>query len=253
MRLPPLGGGLAGVAVLAWSLLLAGGVDGTRGGPDPAAAACGSLKVEPVVVSSYPKSFASQYDRRMRVAVTRGRARVRDWRVELYTFGGFLVGKSDFDKSMSRRDHARLDLRLAIQPGRYTLVTKGEVRGCGLIERDDVVAFRGCLGKLPISIVDKPGGTASDYGRYLSIEIEPKAIWAPVTQVRSTLTNSEGDVYGRAELPPGQRKLIGRQFLHHELKSGGLQPGGYTVSITGRARQPRECGTLSKTTSLSFE
>ena len=238
---------------LAWALLLSGGVGGTAGGPAHADAACGSLKVKPVVISNYPKVFANQFDKKMRVAVARGRSRVRDWRVELYTFGGFLVGKSDFDKTMSRNDHAKVNLRLAIQPGKYTLVTKGEVPGCGLVERNDVVAFRGCLSKLPITFIDKPGGTAADYGKYLSMEIAPKPIWAPVTQVRSTLSNLDGDIYGRAELPPGQRKLIGEQFLHHKLKSGGLDPGGYTVSVSGRARQPRECGTLSKSTSLNFK
>jgi hypothetical protein len=234
----------AALLACAWP---AGGV------PARAEAACGSLKADPVVVSSYPKAFAGQYDKRMKVAVERGRERVRDWRVELYTFGGFLVGKSRFDKSMSRRDHASVSLRLAIQPGKYTLVTKGEVRGCGLIERNDVVAFRGCLKKLPVKFLDKPGGTAADYGKYLSMEIEPKPIWAPITQIRSTLSSFDGDIFGRAELPPGQRKLIGRQFLHHRLKSGGLQPGGYTVTVTGKARQPRSCGSLSRTTSLSFK
>lgn len=234
-------------------LLLAGGVDGTKGGPARAQASCGSLDVEPVVISRYPKMFANQYDKKMRIAVARGRQAVRNWRVELYTFGGFLLGKSRFDDSMSRNDRAKLNLKLAMQPGKYTLVTKGEVRGCGLIERFDVVSFRDCLSKLPIKFIDKPGGTASDYGDFLSVKIAPNPVFAPLTDIHSTLTNFDGDIFGKAELPRGKRQLIGEQFLDHKLKSGGLQPGGYTVYVTGKARQPRECGNLAASANLTFE
>lgn len=252
-KLPAFGGFLALTGLLACLLLLAGGVDGTKGGVDRADAACGSLKAKPVVISRFPKMFANQYDERMRVAVSRGGAPVRNWRVELYTFGGFLIGKSEFDENMAGSDRASVDLRLAIQPGQYTLVTKGEVGGCGLIERTDVVAFRGCLNKLPIDFIDKPGGTAADYGDFLSVKVAPDPIFAPITDVHSTVSSFDGDVVGRAELPAGQRKLIGEQFLDHELKRGGLSPGGYSVFVTGKARQPRECGDLSKSTTLRFK
>lgn len=253
MKLPQVGGFLALSGALACLLLLGGGVDGTKGGPDRAQAACGSLKVDPVVISNFPKMFANQYDKKMRIAVARGRQAVSNWRVELYTFGGFLLGKSKFDKSMSRNDHATLNLKLGIQPGKYTLVTKGEVKGCGLIERFDVVSFRDCLSKLPIKFIDKPGGTAADYGGFLSVKIAPNPIFAPLSDIRSTLTNFDGDIFGKAELPRGEDKLIGEQFLDHKLKSGGLKPGGYSVYVTGKARQPRECGNLAASTSLNFK
>lgn len=253
MGLPPVGGFLVLAGTLATLLLLGGGVDGTKGGPDRAEAACGTLKVKPVVISNFPKIFADQFDKKLRVSVSRRGSAVRDWRVELYTFGGFLLGKSPFDKSMASADRAVIKLRLPVQPGQYTLVTKGEVRGCGLVERNDVVAFRSCLNKLPISFIDKPGGTAADYGKYLSVKIAPDPVFAPIIDVRSTLSSFDGDIFGKAELPAGQRKLIGEQVLDHKLKSGGLEPGGYSIDVTGKARQPRECGNLEKSTALRFK
>lgn len=246
-------GSLGAVWALASVLLLSGGVGGSNGTPAPAAAGCGSLKVTPEVISNYPKVFASQYDKKLRVSVQRGRSSVRDWQVQLYTFGGFLLGESEVEAKMSRTDTATMKLRVALQPGKYTLVTKGAVGGCGELERDEVVSFRDCLDKLPILFVEKPGGMAADYGKYVSVKIAPKPVWAPLTDIFGSLSNFNGDIFGKAELPRGQRKLIGEQFLDFKLKSGGLQPGGYSVYVTGKARQPRECGDLSKSTTLKFK
>jgi hypothetical protein len=242
------------IAILAVAVLVSiGGAAGLGGGPDSAAAGCGRLNADPHVISRYPKPFAAQFEKKLRVSVQRGRAKVRDWRVQLYTFGGYLLGESKIDKRMAGTDTASMKLRQALQPGKYTLVTKGTVRGCGEVELDQVVSFRDCLGKLPIKFVEKPGGTAADYGRYLSIKIAPKPLWAPLGDIRGSVSNFDGDVYGRAELPRGEGKLIGTQTLDFKLKSGGLQPGGYSVYITGKARQPRSCGDLSKSTVLEFK
>ena len=238
------------VAVLA---LLGGAGPGPGGGPAPADASCGALRVEPQVVSKFSKVFASQYTKKMRIAVERGGSQVRHWRVELYTFGGFRLGKSRYESSMSSYDKTSLKLRIPMQPGRYTLVVKGNVGRCGELELNKVVNFRGCLNSLPISFPNKPGGTAADYGRYLSVKVAPKPVWAPLKDIRGTLSNFEGDVFGTAELPRGSRKLIGEQVLDFKLKSGGLEPGGYSVFVTGKARQPNQCGNLSKSTSLRFE
>lgn len=244
---------LALALAAAAALSLSGGIGGQSGAPTPAEAGCGHLNVKPQVVSRYPKVFANQYEKKLKVSVQRGRAAVRDWRVQLYTFGGFLLGESEIDKKMSSTDTATMKLRVPMQAGKYTLVTKGTVRGCGEVERDEVVNFRGCLNKLPITFIDKPGGTAADYGRYLSVKIAPKPVWAPLVDIYGTLSNFDGDVYGKAELPRGQRKLIGEQYLNFKLKSGGLESGGYSVYVTGKARQPRSCGDLAKSTSLKFK
>lgn len=241
------------IAAIAAFALLTGVSNGPGSGPTPADASCGSLKVQPEVVSKFPKVFANQYTKKMRISVNRGRSHVKHWRVELYTFGGFLLGKSDYKSKMSSSDKIAMKLRLPIQPGKYTLVVKGDVPKCGELELDKVVNFRGCLNSLPISFPNKPGGTAADYGRYLSVHIAPKPVWAPLKDIRGTLSNFDGDVYGTAELPRGSRKLIGEQTLDFKLKSGGLQEGGYSVYITGKARQPNQCGNLSKSTSLHFK
>ena len=241
-------GALAIALVLALLLLLSGGIGGTGGGPATAEAGCGKLKVKSTVVSRYPKIFADQYEKKLKVSVQRGGGSVRDWRVQLYTFGGFLLGQSKIDDKMSSTDTAKMKLKLPLQPGKYTMVTKGTVGGCGELELDEVVNFRGCLNKLPIDFVAKPSGSASDYGRYLSVKIQPKSVWAPLVDIYGTLSNFDGDVYGKAELPQGERKLIGQQFLNFKLKSGGLDRGGYSVFVTGKARQPRSCGNLAKST-----
>lgn len=246
--------GLLAIAfALAFVLSLSGGIGGSGGAPAPAEAGCGKLKVRTQVVSKFPKVFANQYEKKLRISVQHGRGTVRDWRVQLYTFGGFLLGESEIDKKMSKSDTATMKLRIPMQAGKYTLVTKGSVRGCGEVERDEVINFRDCLNNLPITFVDKPGGTAADYGRYLSVKIAPKPVWAPLVDIYGTLASFEGDVYGKAELPRGQRKLIGTQFLNFKLKSGGLDSGGYSVYVSGKARQPRSCGNLSKSTVLKFK
>ncbi len=236
------------VLVLALALVF----NGPGGGAAAAAAGCGKLKVRSEVVSRFPRVFANQYEKKLKVAVQSGRRAVSDWRVQLYTFGGFLLGESAIDRRMTRSETATMKLRVPIQPGRYTLVTKGAVPGCGELERDEVINFRDCLNGLPISFADKPGGSASDYGRYLSVKIAPKPVWTPLVDVHGTLSNFNGDVYGKAELPRGRRKLIGAQFLDFKLKSGGLDSGGYSVYVSGKARQPRSCGDLSKSTVLEF-
>lgn len=246
-------GRVVGPSAIALAVALALILGGSAGAPATAEAGCGKLEVRTDVVSKFPRAFANQYEKRLKVAVQRGRHAVGDWRVQLYTFGGFLLGESVIDRRMSRSDTATMKLRVPMQPGRYTLVTKGTVRGCGEVERDEVVNFRDCLNKLPISFADKPGGTAADYGRYLSVKIDPKPVWAPLVDIYGTLSNFNGDVYGKAELPRGRRKLIGAQFLDFKLKSGGLDSGGYSVYVSGKARQPRSCGDLSKSTVLSFK
>lgn len=246
-------GALALACALAVALTLSGKVGGSGGAPTPAQAGCGHLKVRPEIVSKFPKVFANQYEKKLRVSVQHGRGSIRDWRVQLYTFGGFLLGESEIDKKMGSTDTASMKLRVPLQPGKYTLVTKGTVKGCGELERDQIINFRDCLNKLPITFIDKPGGTAADYGRYLSVKIAPKPVWAPLVDINGTLSNFDGDVFGKAELPRGSRKLIGAQYLNFQLKSGGLKSGGYSVYVSGKARQPNSCGDLSKSTTLTFK
>ncbi len=252
LRLPLLGGFLLAL-LLAVLLLATGRVGGTAGAPTPAQAACGGgLDVKDIqVVSRFSKNFALQYTKKMRIQVTRGE-RVRNWTAELYTFSGYLVGKSKPDKKLSKVETTKLKLKQSMQPGKYTLVVKGDVPGCNIEESYKVVKFRSCLGRLPIKPIDKPGGTAADYSGFVSLKVAPQPAFAPLRNIQGTLSSFDGVSYGDAELPRGSRKLIGEQFLDFEL-TRNLEPGRYTVYITGKAPQPRSCGDKSKTIKLRFE
>lgn len=244
-------GGFIVALLIAIAMIFTGTVGGTGSGPTPAHARCGGgLDVRGDVVSRFPQNYALQYTRRMKVRVNRGE-RVRKWSVELYTFSGFLIGKSKADESLGRSEVAKVKLRQAVQPGKYTMVIKGKVPGCGVEEAAEVVRFRSCLGRLPIKAIDKPGGNAADYNGFVSLKVAPKSGFAPLRKIHSTLSSFEGVVFGTAEFPRGFRRLIGEQFLHHELDRD-LEPGRYTAFITGKAPQPNSCGDVSKTIRLRF-
>lgn len=247
------------VLLLALLLLLMGGVSGTGNGPAVAhAKKCNGIKVKEIrPITKFPRPFASQYRKKMRVQIFNRTGGVHKWKVELYDFSGTKLGTS---KRTSRKkylywgDTATIKLRQAMQPAKFTLVLKGEVQGCGFSEGSDTVKLRNCLNKLPVKAFNKPRGRAEDYnnGGYVSVGIEPRPGWAPIKKVKSTLTSFSGVKYGTAKLPRGYRKLIGQQYLNHKLKRT-LTSGDYTVFIQGKAPQPRSCGDKSKTVTLKFE
>lgn len=246
---------LAGIVLLAIVLLLSGRVGGSaHGGPEAAVAGCPNLRAEVEAVSRFPKPFASQYKRKLKLQVFNRTGNVVKWHVELYTFSGFKLGQSKDKKNLRFGDTATVKLRQSMQPGPYTVVVKGEIFRCGESETSDVVKLRGCLGKLPIKFPVKPKGNAADYnsGGFVSVGIEPRSSWAPIKKIKSTLSDFNGTVYGTAELPRGSRKLIGRQFLNHEL-TRNLGAGQYSVYVEGKAPQPRSCGDKTKTAILRFE
>lgn len=240
------------IATLTLLLLLTGKVNGPTAVVTPADGACRELAADGKVVSRFPKAFASQYTKKMKIRV-RPRTGVKKWRVELYTFSGILLGKSKVRKSFMRDgDVAKVKLKQPMQPNKYTLVIKGDVPGCGYLETTELVKLKQCKPKLPLKITNKPKGTASDYGGFLSIGIKPRPGWEGIRKVESVVSDFNGNVYGRAELPKGQRRVIGEVFLHHEL-TRNLQAGGYSVYITGRAPQPRACGDKAKNVTLKFK
>lgn len=247
---------LAGVTAAAAVLLATGALllASASAGPDAAQAGCGGkLRASADVVSKFPKAFARQYKRKLRLDVTLRRGKARKWRAELYTFSGYLLGKSKEQKRLRGTDRTVIKLRQALQPGAFTVVVKGKVRRCGEKEVSQVLRFRSCLNKLPIEFVDRPGGMAADYnaGGYVSVRVAPRSSWAPIRRVRSTLSSFDGVIYGRAELPRGSRRLIGEQFLDNELIRN-LQPGKYSLFVEGKAPQPRSCGEVTRSTVLRF-
>ena len=235
------------VALLAVALLLSGGVAGSGNGPELANAGCRGVNGSVEVVSRYPKAFATQYKKKLKIAVYNRTGNVKKWHLKLYTYSGYKLGSSKEKKWLTWGNKASIRLRQAMQPGGYTVVLKGEIPGCGSSETSDSVRLRGCLNKLPVKFPGKPTGKAADYnsGGYVSVPIEPRSDWAPIKKITSTLTDANGTIYGRAELPRGSRKLIGKQFLNHEL-TRNLGAGEYSVFVEGKAPQPRSCGDSTK-------
>lgn len=253
LRRAPVAGGvfLAVVLLLALALIFTGAVGSNGQGPAIADAGCRiHAKVKPV--SRYPAPFASQYTKKLRVTVYNRTGNVKTWHLELYQFSGAKLGRSRERHYLTFGTKAAINLRQALQPGSYTVVVKGNIPGCGDVETSSVVNLRPCLGKLPIRFFNKPGGTASDYGKYLSVGIQPREGWSPIRDIHSVVADFDGVVYGRASLPKGYKKLIGQQFLNHKL-TRKLKKGGYSVTVTGKAPQPIACGNKVKSTTLKFK
>ena len=175
-RAPVAGGVLLAIVLLLALVLIFTGLVGSNGqGPAVADAGCRlHAKVKPV--SRFPAAFASQYTKKLRVTVYNRTGNVKTWHLELYTYGGDKLGRSKERHWLTYGTKAAINLKQAMQPGDYTVVVKGEVPGCGETQDSNPIHLRGCLSKLPIRFFNKPGGTASDYGKYLSIGIQPLSL-----------------------------------------------------------------------------
>jgi hypothetical protein len=235
------------VAVLA---LLGAGPPGTPLGPAEAEARCGErLAARYQVQSRYPKLYASQYKKRVKVNVTTHHGPLVAWQVQLYTFQGKLLGQTKRKRALNHSKTVRVDLKFPIQPGKFTIVIKGYPRGCHAeSELADVVRFADCTTKLPVRFPDRPGGAAADYEGFLSVPIESRngaLIKNPETEVYST----SGEFFGRNI--DGYKRLFGRLTFNNKLTKS-LRAGQYTVILYGRLDQPRECGPKQASTVLTF-
>ena len=240
--------GLAAAAIL--SVGLSAGPAGTPAGPDTAEARCGErLAANYRVKSRYPKLYASQYKKRMKVSVTTHHGPLVEWQVQLYTFQGKLLGQTNRKRALNKTKTVRVDLKFPIQPGKFTMVIKGFPRGChSESATSDVVRFTDCTERLPVKFPDKPGGTAADYGDYLSVPIESRGgalIKHPETEVYSF----SGEYFGRNT--DDYKRLFGRLTFNNKL-TRALRPGEYTVVLYGRLDQPRSCGDKQASTTLEF-
>ncbi len=237
----------AGLAVLA---ILSAGPAGSALGPDTAEARCGErLAAAYQVQSRFSKLYATQYKKRLKVNVTTHHGPLVQWQVQLYTFGGKLLGQTKRKRALNHSKTVRVDLKFPIQPGKFTIVIKGYPRGChSESEMSDVVRFSDCTPKLPVRFPDSPGGVAADYEGFLSVPIESRngaLIKNPETEVYS----SSGEFFGRNI--DDYKRLFGRLTFNNKLTKT-LRPGEYTVILYGRLDQPRECGSKTSQTVLKF-
>lgn len=208
----------------------------------------------PVAVSLPDGRHAATYTSQIRVRVTpRGGRRIRNLRVELYTFSGRRMAASPRRRLI--RGSATLTMRLAslfspMQVGAYTLVVKGEPnrsRSCGPKETTRLMRFRACRETLPVTFPRLPGGVAADYQGFLSVAIRSRG--AVIGDVESAIYGFDGSLLGRAPALPA---LFGESTLHHEL-ARPLGAGQYTVVVEGLSDdQPRACGRKRAQATMTF-
>lgn len=235
------------VVVLA---LLGSGPPGTPVGPAAAEARCGErLAAGYKVKSRFPKLYASQYKKKVKVNVTTHHGPLVAWQVQLYTFQGKLLGQTKRKRALNHSKTVKVRLKFPIQPGKFTIVIKGYPRGChSESEMSDVVRFADCTNRLPVKFPNRPGGLAADYGGFLSVPIESRGgalIKNPETEVYS----SSNEYYGRSI--DRYKRLFGRLTFNNKLTKV-LRPGTYYVVLYGRVDQPRECGSQSTEVELTF-
>ena len=207
---------------------------------------CRKLPVKAKVLSKYSENYALQYTDELPVYVETRGPTIRNAQIQLYTFEGFRLGRSrklgDFGVGIK----GKAKLRFPMQAGRYTLVVKGTVAGCGELQVAKVVRFRDCRETLPIKFPDRPAGNAADYGGFLSVELETRG--PAIRNLVGRVYSFDGEFFGKGSLSV----LFGTAFLHNRLRKP-LQAGGYSFVVEGRIDQPRECGTKSKSTTLKFK
>jgi len=236
-------------AAFAVLVLLAAGPPGTPLGPASAEARCGErLAAKYNVVSRFPKLYASQYEKRMKVSVTTHHGPLVEWQVQLYTFQGKLLGESKRKSTLNSTKSARLKLKYGIQAGKFTLVVKGFPRGCHSESvTSSVVRFVDCTNFLPVKFPDTPGGIAGDYEAFLSVPIETRG-GALIRNVESRVFSSDNEFFGRSI--DDYKVVFGRVTMNNRLIKP-LRPGSYTMEVSGRVDQPKRCG--DKTASVDME
>lgn len=210
-----------------------------------ARAAC--LTRLPIVVT-VPSRFTIHYKRMLPVRVTSRVPRIRHLRISLYTFSGDLLGRGT-RPSLSGSGVVRLRLRYRLEPGEYTIYSEGEPnrdRSCGPKSRSRVVRFRGCITTLPVSFPNPPGGTAADYGRFLSFQVSSRG--PLLRRLRIFVSDAEGGLIGSAR----RKVLFGTVTVDVPLRRA-LLPGLYTITVRGLVdSQPRSCGSKHAQQDLAF-
>lgn len=211
------------------------------------ASSSGCITRLPIVVT-VPSRFTATYRRVLPVNVTSRVPRIRHLRISLYTFNGDLIGRGTRG-ALSGSAVVRLHLRYPLQPGEYTIYSEGEPNAdpsCGPKTRSRVVRFRGCIATLPVDFPNPPGGTAADYGGFLSFAISSEG--PLIRRLRVSVSDATGRLVGAAH----RAVLFGTVTIDVRLRHK-LQPGAYTVDVRGSIdAQPRSCGPKHALLTLTF-
>jgi hypothetical protein len=128
-------------------------------------------------------------------------------------------------------------------------VIKGFPRGCHSESvTSDVVRFADCSDRLPVKFPNPPGGNADDYGGFLSVPVESRG-GALIKHPESEIFSFSGEFFGRNI--DDYKRLFGTLTFNNKLTKA-LRPGGYTMVLSGRLDQPRECGERTAQITMEF-
>jgi hypothetical protein len=214
-----------------------------------ASAAQGGCITNMPVRYAFPSAVAVAYHRTLTVSVTSDGPTIRNLTVGLYTFEGDQLAFGRARLKLTTTQTVVMKLRFGfLNPGRYTLVIDGEPNAnpsCGPKHLFQVVRFRPCASMLPIALSDLPHGLAAAYGNAVTVNTDTDYV---LRNVAATLTTFAGTVVDRRT----ERLMFGETAIKFTV-SGGLAPGGYTITLTGRVPgQPGGCGLASTSAVMRF-
>lgn len=204
------------------------------------------------VTHSFKNKYSVYYEgrRATNLKITSYGSWIRNVKAEIYTFEGELIAKSKLYRSgfnTSRRLRLKLRYR-SLQAGKYTLIVTGEPNAsssCGPKKYTQIVEFYNCPKELPIEFPDLPGGKAGDYGRWLSVNLQPKG--GALRNVLVELFDIDGNFFGRKRL----KVLYGTAKVDIPLKHKLLN-GRYSLIVHADGGLPRRCGEKTAKRVLRF-
>jgi hypothetical protein len=216
-------------------------------GKAPAAPA-GCITTMPVRYA-FPSAVALAYRGTLPVAVTSEGPAIRNLTVGLYTFQGDQLAFGHARSRLTTTQTVAMRLRFGfLNPGQYTLVIDGEPNAspsCGSKHLFHVVRFQSCASRLPVTLSHLPGGAAAAYGNTLTVNADTNYV---LRNVAATLTTFDGTIVDRVS----ERLMFGETAINFGV-SGGVVPGGYTITLSGRVPgQPQRCGAASASAAMRF-
>jgi hypothetical protein len=227
-------------------LLACAGVIAVPGGSGAAVSGCSARL--PVTVS-LASNYAAAYPSNVSVTISTAGPSLSNLRAAMYTFSGDQIAASKAVGVMRKSATVKLKLAYgALQIGSYTLVVTGTPTAspaCGLEKFTKVEAFKDCATTLPLTFVNPPGGTAADYGGYLSVPL--KSNGPLIREVEGAVYAADGTLFGSATLSA----LYGLATLNLKLNQP-LVAGDYTLVVAGLINQPAACGPKTAQISLEF-
>jgi hypothetical protein len=206
----------------------------------------------PVTVSLH-SPFAGSYRGSIKLAVSTNGPPIRNLTGTLYTFSGIPIATGKFRHTIFSTNDLTLKLKKGfpvLQAGSFTLGLFGEPNSnpsCGPKHTFKVIRFLPCLTTLPITFPNLPGGKASDYGSNLTINVASAGF--VMRNVNVSLSTFAGDSLGSKHF----NVLFGEVTPTFNIP-GGLQPGGYTVFVSGVIKdQPASCGPKTAKAVMTFK